>query len=57
MTANNSTNNNVVFFFVVDLKIVYYNKILMLDHNALDQRVKNILRHYLFGDKNHSNLS
>ena len=26
-------------------------QLLILDHNALDKRGKNILHHYLFGDK------
>ena len=50
-TANNSTTNNIEFFFVSDLKIVYYNKLSILDHNALDKKSKNILCHQLFGDK------
>ena len=37
MTANNSTNNNVM--------------ILILDQNVFYMREKNILGHYLFGDK------
>ena len=40
VTANNSTNNNVVFIFVPDLKIEYYKQLLILDHNALDEREK-----------------
>ena len=51
LTANNFTNNNVVFFFSFRFEIVYYKKQLILDHNALDTRGKNILRHYLFRDK------
>ena len=48
--TNNSTNNNV-FFFVSNFKIVYYKNLLILDLNTLDMRGKNILPHYLFGDK------
>ena len=48
--TNNSTNNNVVFFcFRFENSILHQQ--LILDHNALDKRGKNILRPYLLGDK------
>ena len=50
-TANNTTNNNLVFFLVSDLKIIYSQWLLILNHNALDKIGKNILCHNLFGDK------
>ena len=50
LTANNSTNNNVVFFFVSDLKQNIKTTINPRSQ-CLEQERKNILRHYLFGDK------
>ena len=39
-----TVNNNGVFFFLSDLKTI------ILNHDALHKRGKNILRHYLFRD-------
>ena len=49
MTANNSKKNNVVFFFVSVVKIVYYNN--YQSSITMPWAKKNILRHYLYGDK------
>ena len=50
VTANNSTNNNVVFFFF-RFESSISKQFLILHHNALDKRGKNILPHYLFGER------
>ena len=52
VTINNSIKNNVEFFFVSDLKIVYYNNYQFLIKMPWI-REENILRHDLYGDKNH----
>ena len=40
-----------MFFFCFRFENSILWQLLILDHNALDKREKNILRHYLFGNK------